>query len=62
LLETRLELDCLSFIETTEARALYRRDVNEHVLAVALRLDEAITLGLIERRVVRTCMWSWPGL
>jgi hypothetical protein len=56
------EFDGLPLIETAEASTLYRRDVNEHVLAAALRLDESITLGRIERGAVTTCMWSWPGL
>jgi hypothetical protein len=30
------------------AAALHRRDVNEDVLATALRLDEAVTLGGVE--------------
>jgi hypothetical protein len=40
----KLEFDRLPLIETSEASAFYRWDVNEHVLAAALRLDEAVTL------------------
>jgi len=44
----QLEFDRLSLIETSETSAVHCRDVNEHVLAAALRLDEAVTLGRIE--------------
>src|SRR3984957_10269973 len=43
-----LVFDDLPFIEPAEAGALHRRNVYEHVLAAALRLDEAVTLGRIE--------------
>jgi hypothetical protein len=42
-----LESNRLSLIETSEASALNRRDVNEHVLAAALRLDETVAFGQI---------------
>src|SRR6516225_296709 len=35
-------------METHEARALHRRDMNKDVLAAALGLDEDVTLGRIE--------------
>jgi hypothetical protein len=45
-----------------KAGSIDRGDVDEHVLAAALRLAEAITLGRIEQGAVTTCMWSSPGL
>src|ERR1700674_562238 len=41
-------LDLLAFIEGAEAGALYRRDVDKHVLAATLRLNEAVTLDGVE--------------
>ena len=38
----------LPFIEPAEAGALDCRDVDKHIFAAALRLDEAVTLGRIE--------------
>jgi hypothetical protein len=43
-----LVLDLLAFIEGAEACALYGRDVDEHVLAATLRLNEAVALGGVE--------------
>jgi hypothetical protein len=41
-----LVFDDLPFIEPAEAGALHRRNVYEHVLAAALRLDEAVRASL----------------
>src|SRR5882724_7086758 len=38
----------LAFIECAEPCALYSRDVNKHVLAATLRLNEAVALGGVE--------------
>ena len=43
-----LEFDGLPLIETPEAGALHRRDMNKDVLAATLRLNKSITLGRIE--------------
>src|SRR5688572_14436586 len=40
--------DLRAFIERAQAGLLDRRDVQKHVLAAAVRLDEAITLGRVE--------------
>src|SRR5262249_39736886 len=40
------EFDGLTLIETCEASAIHRRDVNRDILAAALWLDEAVTRGL----------------
>src|SRR5579871_3726835 len=40
--------DVLTFIEGIEAGPLHRRDVYEHILPAALRLDKAIAFGWIE--------------
>src|SRR3954463_691350 len=44
----QLVLDALTFVERTQAGALHRRDVYEHVLATVGRLDEAVAFGRIE--------------
>src|SRR3954452_20632666 len=41
-------LNVLAFVESAQSGALDGRDVNEHILATALRLDEAIALGRVE--------------
>ena len=38
----------LAFVERAQSGALDGLDVNEHILATALRLDEAIALGRVE--------------
>src|ERR1700722_20334153 len=43
-----LVLDLLAFIERAEAGPLHRRDMDEHILPAALRLDEPVALGRIE--------------
>src|SRR6516162_7825820 len=43
-----LIFDYLSLIESAQARAFDSRDMNEHVLASGLRLDEPVSLGWIE--------------
>jgi len=43
-----LILDDLSLIERAEPGALDRRDVDENILAAALRLNEAIAFGRVE--------------
>jgi hypothetical protein len=43
-----LIFDRLTFIERTKAGAFNRGDVDEHVFAPALRLNEAIALGRVE--------------
>src|SRR6266446_9685999 len=43
-----LVFDLLAFIERPDPGALYGRNVNEHVLTTALRLDKAVALGCIE--------------
>jgi hypothetical protein len=43
-----LIFDYLSLIESAQTRALDSRDMNEYVLAPALRLDEPVSLGWIE--------------
>src|SRR6516162_2207480 len=40
-----LVFDYLSLIESAQARAFDSRDMNEHVLASGLRLDEPVSLG-----------------
>ena len=40
--------DNLSFVERGQSGALHGGDVDEHVLAAALGLDESIALGRIE--------------
>jgi hypothetical protein len=40
--------DLLAFCETTQAGTLNRTDVHEHVLAAAIRLNEAVTLLVVE--------------
>ena len=46
--------DLLAFRETTQARALDRTDVDEHVLSAAIRLNEAVAFLLVES-LDRTC-------
>ena len=41
-------LNVLAFVERAQSGALDGGDVNEHILATALRLDKAITLGRVE--------------
>ena len=41
--------DALSLGEVLQSRALHRRDVNEHVAAAIIRLDEAIAALTIEK-------------
>ena len=41
-------LNVLTFVERAQSGALDGGDVNEHILATALRLDKAITLGRVE--------------
>jgi len=43
-----LVADLLALMETIQACALYGTDVNEHVLAAAVRLNETITLRRVE--------------
>jgi hypothetical protein len=43
-----LILDVLPFIERAQSSALDRGDVDEHIPAALLRLNESITLGRIE--------------
>ena len=43
-----LIVDRRAFIEGAQARALKRRDMHEHVLAAALRLNEAVSFCWIE--------------
>ena len=43
-----LVLDNLPFIETGEAGSLDSRDMDEHIFAAALRLNETVTLGRVE--------------
>src|SRR5262245_60116850 len=43
-----LILHGLPLVEGGQARALDSRDMDEHVLAAALRLDKAVTLGRVE--------------
>src|SRR5258708_3189971 len=43
-----LVLDLLAFVEPRQAGPLDRRDMDEHVLAAGIRLDEAVTLLRIE--------------
>ena len=38
----------LAFVEIAQSGALDSRDVNEHILAAALRLDKAVTFGRVE--------------
>ena len=38
----------LAFVECAQSGALHGGDVNEHILATALRLDKAVTLGRVE--------------
>src|SRR5258707_2976693 len=44
----KFELDVLAFVEAGQTRAFNGRDVNEHILVVARRLDESVTLRRIE--------------
>src|SRR5262245_45919918 len=41
-------LDGLPFVESAQSCALNRRNVNEHVLAATLRLNESVALGRVE--------------
>jgi hypothetical protein len=43
-----LIFDCLTFIKRTKAGTFNRGDMDEHVLAPALRLNESIALGRVE--------------
>ena len=43
-----LILNVLAFIERAQPGPLNRGDVHEHILAAALRLDKAVTLGRVE--------------
>src|ERR1041385_8000375 len=43
-----LVLNVLAFVEGAQSGALDGRDVNEHILATALRLDKAIALGRVK--------------
>src|SRR5216684_2992512 len=43
-----LVLDLLTFVEPRQTGALDRRDMDEHVLAAGIRLDEAVALLRIE--------------
>ena len=43
-----LVLNILAFIERAQPGPLDRGDVHEHILAAALRLDKAVTLGRVE--------------
>ena len=42
------ELDLLAFIERGEAGLLDSRDMYEHILSAALRLDESVAFGRVE--------------
>ena len=48
LIFLELEAHALTFVEASEACALNGRDVNEHICAAGLRLDEAEALLLVE--------------
>jgi len=48
LFETSSNSTACPSLRTPEASALHRRDMNDCVLAAALRLDEAVTHGRIE--------------
>ena len=48
LIALQLEAQLLAFVQATEAGALDRRNVHEHVRAAVIRLDETETLGSIE--------------
>src|SRR5262245_21471222 len=41
-------LHCLSLVEGAQPGSLHGRNVNKHVLAAALRLNESIALGRVE--------------
>jgi len=43
-----LILNVLAFVECAQPGPLHGRDVNEHILATALRLDKAVTFGRVE--------------
>jgi hypothetical protein len=43
-----LVLNVLAFVERAQPGPLDRGDVNEHILAAALRLDKAVTFGRVE--------------
>src|ERR1700744_5307957 len=64
------------FAQIAKASLLYRRDVDKHILAAAIRLDEAVTLRRVEplhrthRHVacspktiasVRPAHWRWQA-
>ena len=44
----QLEADALAFLKAREARTLNSGDVDEHVRAALLRLDEAVAFLLVE--------------
>src|SRR5919112_467011 len=48
LIGLELEGDLLALAQAADARALDGADMDEHVLAAAVRLDEAVALGLVE--------------
>src|SRR4051812_16974592 len=48
LVALELEADLLAFRQRAEARTFDGGDVDEHVLAAAIRLDEAKALGGVE--------------
>src|SRR5262245_54007387 len=61
-----LERDLLAFGEATHAGALERGRMDEHVLAAALRLDEAVALlvvvelhGSLDHGTVLRCWCTW---
>src|SRR6185312_1571652 len=43
-----IEADLLAFVETIQSGALDRADMDKHVLAAGIRLDESETLGGVE--------------
>src|ERR1700694_235310 len=43
-----LVADLLAFAQRTKSGALYRADVNEHVVATVIRLNEAEALGCVK--------------
>src|SRR5690606_14820139 len=48
LVRLRVERHLLTVLEAWKAGGLHRRNVDEHVLGVVIRLDEAEPLGMIE--------------
>ena len=48
LISDDLEVDLLTFIETAQASLLDSADMDEHVLATLIRLDEAVALCRVE--------------